>query len=104
MEASVAFIAVLLRRLIADAAMRADRVVLAPPPSSFRLCIQHRLELLAVQKLVAQPAVKRFDEAVLPRTRRRHRDRLRSGGRQPADQRLADELRAVVAAKPRRRS
>lgn len=42
--------------------------------------------------------MKRFDESVLPRTPRRHRDRLRPDARQPVGQSLADELRAVVAA------
>src|SRR5439155_10821770 len=66
----------LLRRLIVEAAMRSNRVVLPSPPVRLALRIRHRYELVAIQKLIPQPTMKRFDVTVLPRTRRRHLDRL----------------------------
>src|SRR6266851_4017959 len=92
------------RRLVAQRTVRPDSVVLAPPPSCFAAGIGHRFEFLAIQELVTQSAMKRLDEAILPRTRRRHRDCFRSRLWKPTGQDLTDELRAVVAADPRRRS
>src|SRR5713226_1801028 len=92
------------RRLVAQRTVRPDSVVLAPPPSCFAAGIGHRFEFLAIQELVTQSAMKRLDEAILPRTRRRHRDCFRSRLWKPTGQDLTDELRAVVAADPRWRS
>src|SRR5207253_8526067 len=79
----VAFVTELLRRLVAQAAVRADRVVLPTPPVRLRLRVRRRLELPAVQELVPQPAVERLNEPVLPRARLRHRDRLPPAPLQP---------------------
>src|ERR1051325_9675084 len=92
------------RRLVAQRTVRPNSVVLAPPPSCFAPGIRHRFEFLAIQKLVAQATVKRLDEAILPGPRRRHRDCFLSRLWKPTGQDLANELRAVVAADPRRRS
>src|ERR1700693_3996130 len=92
------------RRLVAQRTVRPNSVVLAPPPSCFAPRIGHRFEFLAVQKLVTQSAMKRLDEAILPRTRRRHGDRCRSHLWKPTGQDLANELRTVVATDPRRRA
>src|SRR5262249_37326548 len=100
----VTLVAELLRRSVAEAAVRPNRVVLPPPPVRLRLRVRRRLKLPAVEELVSQPAVERLDEPILPRAGRGHRARLRARLGQPTAQRLVDDLRAVVAAQPLRRS
>src|SRR5262249_55085542 len=65
--------------------------------------LRFALEVLAVQELVADLAVKRLGVAVLPGTPRRHRQRPGAGALQPRPHHLGDELRPVVAAHPTRR-
>ena len=72
MQTAIAFSAEFHRRLVAQRTVRPDSVVLAPPPSCFAAGIRHRLEFLAIQEFVTQATVKRLDEAILPRTCRRH--------------------------------
>jgi len=103
MQSSVALLAELLRRLVAQGAVRPDLVVLTSEPRPLLLGVRRRLEQFPLQKLVPEPAMKRLDVAVLPRTPDRHRDRLSPLLRKPAGQRLADELRTVVASYSGRR-
>jgi len=101
-QASITCLAKHLGCLIAQTTVRPNAVVFSPPPCGFGPSVAHRLERLALQELVSQPTVERFDEGVLPGTGRRHRDRASTHVRQPLRQRRADELRSVVAANPRR--
>src|SRR5262245_15783976 len=94
----VALLAELLRRPVAQRAVRPDLVVEAAVPGCLLPGVLDRLELLELQKLVPEAAVERLAVAVLPGPARGHLDRLRPLPRQPQPQRLADELRAVVAA------
>src|SRR5579875_275928 len=103
MQSSVALLAELLRRLVAQGAVRPDLVVLTSEPRPLLLGVRRRLEQFPLQKLVPEPAMKRLDVAVLPRTPGRHRHRLGPLLRKPAGQRLADELRTVVASYSGRR-
>src|SRR3954464_4334222 len=91
-QAGVALGGELLGRLVAQRAVRPHRVVFAPEPPPFLPGIAVVLELLALQELVAEAAVERLADAVLPRPARRHLDRLGPLPRQPAAKRLADEL------------
>src|SRR5262249_7911295 len=63
----------LLGRRVAQRAVRPHRVVLAAEPCPLRPRVRHRLELLPLQELVAQAAVKRLDVTVLPGPPRGHR-------------------------------
>src|SRR5262249_13190292 len=65
-------------------------------PSLLRPRVRHPLELITLQKLVAQAAVKGLEVTVLPGPPRGHRDRLRPRTPQPARQRLANEFRPVI--------
>src|SRR5262245_65712030 len=103
MQSSVALVAELRRRLVTQGTVRPDLVVLAPKPRPLVLGVRRRLEQLHLQELVPEPTMERLDVAVLPRAPGRHRNRLGPLLRQPAVQRLADELRAVVAPNPGRR-
>src|SRR4051812_46100352 len=100
MQAAVALVAELPGRFVTNRAVRPDRVVLAPEPLPFLLRVRRRLELLHLQELIPEPAVKRLDKAVFPRPPGCHRQRFRSLARQPVPQRRANELRAVVTADP----
>jgi len=93
----------LIRRRVAQRAVRPHRVLLPPEPRPFRPRIGHRLQLLTLQKLVAHRAVERLDIPVLPRAPRGHCDRLGPHAWRPVHQRRAEELRAVVATNPTRR-
>src|ERR1700722_1165045 len=104
MQTAITFGAEVVGCFVPQGAMGSDAVVFAPPPAGFSAGIRHRFEFLAIQKFVAQSAVEGLDEAILPGTRPRHRDRIRSGLRKPGRQNRADELRAVVAADPGRAS
>src|SRR5512135_3163628 len=84
--------------------MRAFGIVLLLPERTQRPGLGFALEVLAVQELVAQLAMKRLRVAVLPRARRRHVQRPGAGALQPRPHRLGRELRAVVAADPMRRA
>src|ERR671922_2816344 len=103
MQSSVALLAELPRRLVAEGTVWPDPVVLAPKPRPLLLGVRRRLEQLHLQELVPEAAMKRLDVAVLPRAPGRHRDRLGPLLREPAAQGLADELRTVVTAYPGRR-
>jgi hypothetical protein len=78
MQAAVALITELLGRPVTQRAVRANGVELLAIPPGLGAGVRHRLELLAVHELVAETAVERFDETVLPRMPRGHRDRLES--------------------------
>src|SRR6185369_1919791 len=75
-QSHVTLVAELLGRLIIQRAVRTYRVVLPPKPAPFFPGVPVVLELLALQELVSETAVKRLADSVLPRTSRRHRDRL----------------------------
>src|SRR5215831_13190284 len=100
MQSPVALLAELPRRLVAQGTVRPDPVVLAPKPRPLLLGVRRRLEQLHLQELVPKGALKRLDVAFLPRAPGRHRDRHGPRLREPAAQRLADELRTVVAPYP----
>jgi hypothetical protein len=53
--------------LVAEGAGRPDRVVGVPTAFDDDLRLGERVEDFAVEKLVAQPRVERFGEAILPR-------------------------------------
>src|SRR5579859_5558982 len=93
----------LLGRLVVQRTMRPHRVVLALEPPPFLLGIPLILELLALKELVAEATVERLADSVFPRAARCHLDRLGPLPRQPAGQRLADELAAVVVLDANRR-
>ncbi len=48
--------------------MRPERVVLMSPALDQDLCLEQRIEELAIEKLGAEFSVERFDIAILPRT------------------------------------
>ncbi len=102
MQAPIALVAEHLGGLILQAAVRANAIVFAPPPGRLVPSVGHRLEFVALQKLVPQPTVERFDETVFPRAGGRHGNGLSPDPRQPLRQCRADELCAVVAANPPR--
>src|SRR5271170_1282977 len=99
----VAFLTEFSRRLVLDRTVRPDRVVFPPEPARLGSSVRHALELHSLQELVSQPTVKRLDVTVLPRASRLHGNRFGTDLLPPVRQGLADELRPVVAANPRRR-
>src|SRR3954451_7698169 len=72
--ARVALRGELLGRLVTQRAVRTHRVVFPPIPRSFLPPVLFVLELLPLQELVAEPAVERLADSVLPRAARRHLD------------------------------
>src|SRR6185312_9634033 len=93
-QAGVARGGELLGRLVAQRTVWTHRVVFAPKPPPFLSGVAVVLELLTLQELVTKATVERLADPVLPRAARRHLDRLGPLRRQPAGQRLADELTA----------
>src|SRR5581483_8879653 len=102
-QAGVALAAELPGRLVAQRAVRPDGVVFPLKPPRLLPGVAGALELLALEELVAEAAVERLADPVLPGPARGHRDRLGALRGQPAGQGLADELAAVVAADAHRR-
>src|SRR5215203_5538135 len=76
MQFATAFVAELPRGLVVPRAGGADRVVLAAEPRAVLPGVRGRLELLDLQELVAESAIKRPRISVLPETAGSDRDRL----------------------------
>src|SRR6202158_5189339 len=83
---------------VSQRTVRAFRIILPLPQRAQLPGLGFALELLAVQELVAELAVKRLRVTVLPGTLRPHVQRPGSGPLQPTPYHLGRELRAVVAA------
>src|SRR5262245_52571124 len=75
-------------------------VVFSSIPRPLRASVRYALEFRPLEKLIPQPTVECFDVSVLPGTRGRHGNRLRTDPLQPVRQRRTDELRTVVAPNP----
>src|SRR3954469_25384854 len=86
------------RRPVADRGMRADGVVVTPPPLDDDLRLAKGVEDLALGKSVPEPGMETMDVTVLPRAARSDIGRLGSDRRDPLLNGLGDELRAVVRA------
>src|ERR687885_3051659 len=80
-------------RAIAERSVRAHRVVVPPPALDDDLRLAQRVEDLAIEQLVAQPGIERFDVAVLPGRARGNVGRLGAEGRDPGPDRLGHEFR-----------
>ena len=78
--------------------MGPNRVVFLPPSFNQYLRLRQRVEDLAVEQLVSQLAIKRFDVAVLPRAARLDIQRLYAKFVQPGSNGRGRKLRAVIAA------
>ena len=81
----------------ADARMRSDVVVVAPPFLESHAHLHQGGEQRLVQKLVAQPPVEAFDEAVLHGLSRRDVVPFDLGVCRPGQDRVARQFGAVVA-------
>lgn len=84
------------RRLVAERAVRAHRVEVAPPAFDDDLRFSEGIEDFAVEKLVAEPGVERLDEAVLPWAAGRDVGGLRANCADPGLHSLGDEFGAVI--------
>src|SRR5262249_44712442 len=85
---------------VSQRSVRAFPIVLPLPQRAQLPGLGLALELLAVQELVAELAVKRLRETVLPGARRRHVQRPGTGPLQPTPSHRGRDLRAVIAADP----
>src|SRR5207237_6068529 len=92
-----AVVAEFLRRLVVQRTRRPHRIVFTSKQLFFLLVVRYALELFPLQELIAASTMKRLRLTVLPGASGRHLDRLGSLLRQPLLQRLADELRTIVA-------
>jgi hypothetical protein len=90
--------------LVAQAAVRAVRVVLATPGLDDDSRLTPVGEEFQVQALVPQPTIKALPVGILPGATGVDVARLRSPLREPLLYSYGDELRAVVRAKPFRRA
>ncbi len=84
------------RRSVAEAAVRADRVVVPPPGLDQHLGFGQAVEDFAVEQLVAQRAIEAFVVAVLPGRRGRDVKRLHANLGEPFLHRRRDKLAAVI--------
>src|SRR5947199_2355735 len=85
---------------VSQRTVRAFRIILPLPQRAQLPGLGFALELLAVEELVAELAVKRLRVTVLPGTRRCHVQRPGTVPLQPTPYHLGRELRAVIAADP----
>src|SRR3954451_12230272 len=90
--------------LVTQGTVRAFGIVLLLPERAQRPGLRFALELLAVQELVTDLAMKRLRIAVLPGAARRHGPAPGASVLKPRPHDLGNKLRSVVAPHPARRA
>lgn len=86
----------LVRGQVAERAVGPTSIVVEPPRFDLGLRVRERRELVHVQTLIAQPAIKRFDERVFDGFARLYEIKLYAATIRPVLQRARLKLRAVI--------
>src|SRR5690606_10647540 len=92
------------RRLVAQRAVRAERVVVVSPATDQDFSFAHGVEDLPVEHLVAQLAIEALVVAVLPWRAGLDVERLHADPAKPFPHNIGGKLRAIVRSDMRRRA
>ena len=82
--------------LVAQRAVRADRVVMLPPVFDKDLCLLQAVEDFSVQKFISELPIEAFIVSILPRAARLDVERLHADPAQPVSDSVGCKLAAIV--------